>query len=134
MESRFCTYKRVGYLRQRIANELGIGFTGVIYASPGVLKHIIKRHGRQLNKKTRDSILEWMKKILEEPGYIGIYKNEGGQTAVEFIKRVYTNLLLGVEVDEKHEYIYVTTMYPITDKKIENKIYSGKLIDIKGIK
>lgn len=134
MESRFCTYKRVGYLRQRIANELGIGFTGVIYASPGVLKHIIKRHGRQLNKKTRDSILEWMKKILEEPDYIGIYKNEGGQTAVEFIKRVYTNLLLGVEVDEKHEYIYVTTMYPITDKKIENKIYSGKLIDIKGIK
>ena len=67
MESRFCTYKRVGYLRQRIANELGIEFTGVIYASPGVLKHIIKRHGRQLNKKTRDSILEWMKKILEEP-------------------------------------------------------------------
>ena len=134
MESRFCTYKRVGYLRQRIANELSIEFTGVIYASPGVLKHIIKRHGRQLNKKTRDSILEWMKKILEEPDYIGIYKNEGGQTAVEFIKRVYTNLLLGVEVDEKHEYIYVTTMYPITDKKIENKIYSGKLIDIKGIK
>lgn len=133
MESRFCTYK-IGYLRQRIANELGIEFTGVIYASPGVLKHIIKRHGRQLNKKTRDSILEWMKKILEEPDYIGIYKNEGGQTAVEFIKRVYTNLLLGVEVDEKHEYIYVTTMYPITDKKIENKIYSGKLIDIKGIK
>lgn len=131
MESRFCTYKRVGYLRQRIANELGIEFTGVIYASPGVLKHIIKRHGRQLNKKTRDSILEWMKKILEEPDYIGIYKNEGGQTAVEFIKRVYTNLLLGVEVDEEKEYIYVTTMYPITDKKIENRVYSGKLINIK---
>ena len=100
MESRFCTYKRVGYLRQKIANELGIEFTGVIYASPGVLKHIIKRHGRQLDRRTRDGILEWMKKILEEPDYIGIYKNEGGQTAVEFIKRVYTNLLLGVEVDE----------------------------------
>ncbi|MDU4980148.1 MAG: PBECR2 nuclease fold domain-containing protein [Clostridium celatum] len=109
-------------------------FTGVIYASPGVLKHIIKRHGRQLDKRTRDGILEWMKKILEEPDYIGIYKNEGGQTAVEFIKRVYTNLLLGVEIDEEQEYIYVTTMYPITDKKIENRIYSGKLIDIKGKK
>ena len=54
-----------------------------------------------------------------------------GQTAVEFIKRVYTNLLLGVEVDEEKEYIYVTTMYPITDKKIENRVYSGKLINIK---
>ena len=48
--------------------------------------------------------------------------------------RVYTNLLLGVELDEEHQYIYVTTMYPITDKKIENRIYSGKLIDIKGKK
>ena len=40
-------------------------------------------------------------------------------------------MLLGVEVDEEKEYIYVTTMYPITDKKIENRVYSGKLINIK---
>lgn len=134
MESRFCTYKRVGYLRRKMANELGIEFTGVIYASPGVLKHIVKRHGKQLNRRTKDNILEWMKKILEDPDYVGIYKNERGQTAIEFIKTVYTNLLLGVEVDEKNEYIYVTTMYPITDKKIRNRIYSGKLIETKGIK
>lgn len=134
MESKFCTYKRVGYLRQKVAKELGIEFTGVIYASPGVLKHIIKRHGSQLDRQTRNGILDWMKKILEEPDYVGIYKNEGGQTAVEFIKRVYTNLLLGVELDEENQYIYVTTMYPITDKKIENRIYSGKLINIKGKK
>ena len=48
-----------------------------------------------------------------------------------FIKKAYTNLLLGVEVDEEKQYIYVTTMYPITDRKIENRIYSGKLINIK---
>jgi hypothetical protein len=131
MESRFCTYKRVGYLRERVAYELGIEFTGVIYASPGVLKHIIKRHGRQFDKRTRTGILEWMKKILDDPDYIGIYKNDEGQTAIEFIKKAYTNLLLGVEVDEEKQYIYVTTMYPITDRKIENRIYSGKLINIK---
>lgn len=133
MESRFCTYKRVGYLRERVAYELGIEFTGVIYASPGVLKHIIKRHGRQFDKRTRTGILEWMKKILDDPDYIGIYKNDEGQTAIEFIKKAYTNLLLGVEVDEEKQYIYVTTMYPITDRKIENRIYSGKLINIKKI-
>ena len=94
----------------------------------------MKRHGRQFDKKTRDGILERMKKILEEPDYIGIYKNEGGQTAIEFIKRIYTNLLLGVEVDGENQYIYVTTMYPITDRKIENKIYSGKLIETKDMK
>ena len=79
MESRFCTYKRVGYLRERVAYELGIEFTGVIYASPGVLKHIIKRHGRQFDKRTRTGILEWMKKILDDPDYIGIYKNDEGE-------------------------------------------------------
>ena len=131
MESRFCTYKRVGYLRERVAYELGIEFTGVIYASPGVLKHIIKRHGRQFDKRTRTGILEWMQKILDDADYIGIYKNDEGQTAIEFIKKAYTNLLLGVEVDEEKQYIYVTTMYPITDRKIENRIYSGKLINIK---
>lgn len=131
MESRFCAYKRVGYLRQKVADELGIEFTGVIYASPGVLKHIIRRHGRQLDKKVTKGILEWMKKIIEDPDYIGVYENDKGQTAVEFIKKVYTNLLLGVEVDEKNKYIYVSTMYPITDKKIENKVFSGKLIEIK---
>ena len=98
---------------------------------PGVLKHIIKRHGRQFDKRTRTGILEWMKKILDDPDYIGIYKNDEGQTAIEFIKKAYTNLLLGVEVDEEKQYIYVTTMYPITDRKIENRIYSGKLINIK---
>ena len=131
MTGSFCTYKRVGYLRERVAYELGIEFTGVIYASPGVLKHIIKRHGRQFDKRTRTGILEWMKKILDDPDYIGIYKNDEGQTAIEFIKKAYTNLLLGVEVDEEKQYIYVTTMYPITDRKIENRIYSGKLINIK---
>lgn len=30
MNSRFCTYKRVGYLKQKVAKELGIDFTGVI--------------------------------------------------------------------------------------------------------
>ena len=42
MDSRFCTYKRVGYLKSHIANMIGIDFTGIIYASPGVLKHINK--------------------------------------------------------------------------------------------
>ena len=35
MDSRFCTYKRVGYLKSHIANMIGIDFTGIIYASPG---------------------------------------------------------------------------------------------------
>lgn len=130
MNSKFCTYKRVGYLRRSIADELGIEFSGAIYACPGVLKHIIKRHGKQLNKNVKKNIFDFMKVILENPDYIGIYKNDEGTKSIQFVKKIYNNLLLGVEVDEKNQYIYVSTMYPINDNKIKNRLYYGELIKV----
>lgn len=130
MSSKLCTYRRVGYLRRNIADELGIEFTGVIYASPGVLKHIMKRHGKQLNKKIKGNIIEFMRAILEEPDYIGMYKSEKGSISIEFVKKMYSNLLLGVEVDEINQYIYVSTMYPINENKIKNRLDYGQLIEI----
>lgn len=130
MNSKFCTYKRVGYLRRNIAEELGIEFTGVIYASPGVLKHIIKRHGKQLDKKIKNNIFEFMRAILDEPDYIGIYKSDEGNVSIEFVKKMYSNLLLGVGVDEMNQYIYVSTMYPINEKKIQNRVCYGELKEL----
>lgn len=92
----------------------------------------MKRHGKQLDTRNKGNILAWMKEILENPDYIGIYNNKGGQTAIEFIKKMYTNLLLGIEIDEENKYIYVSTMYPIAERKISNKLYSGKLIEFSG--
>ena len=130
MNSRFCTYKRVGYLRRSVADELGIEFTGAIYACPGVLKHIIKRHGKQLDKNIKKNMFEFMKVILEEPDYIGLYKSEEGTTSIQFVKKMYNYLLLGVEVDEMNQYIYVSTMYPINDNKIKNRLDYGELIKV----
>lgn len=131
MDSRFCTYKRVGYLKSNIVRVIGIDFTGIIYASPGVLKHINKRHGKQFNTKSNDTIIRWMRTIIDKPDYIGVYTNKNGQIAVQIIKRMYTNILLGIEIDREKKYIYVATMYPVSDKKIHNKLNSGKLIDIR---
>ena len=130
MNSKFCTYKRVGYLRKSVARELGIGFTGVIYASPGVIKHIIKRHGKQLDKNTKKNIFEFMKMILEEPDYIGLYKNGKEGISVQFVKKIHDYLLLGVEVDKINHYIYVSTMYPINDNKIQSRVDYGELIKV----
>lgn len=130
MNSKLCIYKRVGYLRRNIADELGIEFTGAIYACPGVLKHIIKRHGKQLDKNIKKNIFEFMKVILEEPDYIGIYKSDEGTISIQFVKKMYNNLLLGVEVDEMNQYIYVSTMYPINDNKIKNRLSYGELIEV----
>ena len=131
MDSRFCTYKRVGYLKSHIANMIGIDFTGIIYASPGVLKHINKRHGKQFNTRSNDTIIMWMRDIIEKPDYIGVYTNKRGQTAVQIIKRMYRSILVVIEIDREKKYIYVATMYPISEEKINSKLKSRKLIDIR---
>ena len=71
-----------------------------------------------------------MKVILEEPDYIGIYKSDEGSVSIQFVKKMYNYLLLGVEVDEMNQYIYVSTMYPINDNKIKNRLDYGELIKV----
>lgn len=127
MESKFNAYKRVGYFRERMAKFLGVDFTGTIYASPGVIKHIKKRHGKHLKRRVYNNIIEVMRDILNSPDYIGVYKEVEGGISVELIKEVDGNILVGIEIDEENEYIYVSTMYPITDAKINSKLYSGRL-------
>ena len=128
MEERFYPYKRVGYLKERMAEDLGVKFTGTIYASQGVIKHIKKKPGKQLGKKITDNIFEYMRKIIEKPDYIGVYKLTDNGAYIEFIKKSDTNILIGIDINEENDYISVATMYPITDGKIDSRLYSGKLI------
>ena len=133
MDSKLCAYKRVGYLKNKMANILGVSISGVIYASPGVLKHIKNRHGKQFSKKIITNVLDVIKKVISNPDYIGVYKISGNIASIEFVKKMDINILVGIEVDVEGNYIYVSTMYPITEAKIENKLYSGKLIQLKKI-
>jgi hypothetical protein len=69
-----------------------------------------------------------MREIIEEPDYIGLYKLTENGTHIELIKKVDLNILIGIDIDNERDYIYVSTMYPISEGKINNKLYSGKLI------
>lgn len=128
MENRFCTYKRVGYFKDRMAENLGIKFTGTIYASPGVIKHIKRRHGQHLGKKIICNIIDYMREVLENPDYIGVYKVTENEIHIELIKMDKINILIGIDINYQRDYIYVSTMYPITTGKIYSRLYSGKLI------
>lgn len=127
MEDRFYTYRRIGYLKNNMAEELGIKITGTIYASPGVIKHIKRKHGKHLNKKIIENLVEYMKEIVDNPEYIGIFKDTEDIISVQIIKKYDKYILIGIEINRFSDYIYVSTMYPVTDRKINNKIYSGKL-------
>ena len=67
MRKEYKAYKKVGKLQNSIGELLELDFPKVVYASPGVIKHIKKRHGKQLTKKIKDNIIEIVEKIIKEP-------------------------------------------------------------------
>ena len=133
MGSYYKAYKKIGQINTSLAERLGFSFDGSVYASPGVINHIRKRHGRQLTKHVKGNLLETMEFIIQEPDYIGLDKRRGKAGALEFIKKVDNTLLLGLEVDLEKKYIYVSTMYPITKGKINSRIFSGRLIKFEDL-
>lgn len=128
MRSYYKAYKKVGRINASLAKKLGFSFDGSVYASPGVLSHIKKHHGKQLTRMVKDNLINVIESIIQEPDYIGVDKRRGKKGALELIKKVDSTLLLGLEVDLDEEYIYVSTLYPITKSKINNRIYSGRII------
>lgn len=127
MADRINAYKRVGYFKEKMATAIGVKFTGTIYASDRVLQHIRKRHGKHLNKKVINNPIEYMKKIIDAPDYIGVYKSTDNVINIELIKKFNEYILVGIEIDNNKDFINVLTMYPITERKIYNKLYRGKI-------
>lgn len=133
MRSYYKAYKKVGRINTSLAERLGFAFDGSVYASPGVINHIKKRHGKQLTKKVKENLLQIMEGIIENPDYIGVDERRGRVGALELIKKIDNTLLLGLEVDLEERYIYVSTLYPITKGKINNRIYSGRVVKFSDI-
>ena len=126
-------YKRIGYLRRKVSTFLGITNTGVIYVSPGVIKHIKKNHSKQFFLKGDNEIIELMKKIASNPTYIGIHYRDEETVSLEFIKKIDRYILLGIEVDVNSNYIYVRTMYPITESKLNSRMLNGRVYSNENI-
>lgn len=129
MRRNYKAYKKVGQIDTSVAERLGFEFYGSVYISPGVIKHIKNRHGKQLTKMVKENIISIIEVIIKRPDYIGIDKDRSNVGAIELVKKVDSTLLLGLEVDLDEGYIYVSTLYPITQGKINSKIYSGRLIE-----
>lgn len=126
-------FKRIGYLRQKTSYFLGIENTGIIYASPGVIKHIKKNHSRQFLFKSDNDIIDLMRKVADDPSYIGIRYKDSDVISLEFIKKIDRYILLGIEIDINSNYIYVCTMYPITEEKLNSRMISGKIYNSENI-
>ena len=131
MKREYKAYKKVGKIKSSISDLLELDLPKMVYASPGVINHIKKRHGRQLTKKMKENIMEIIEKVIEEVEYVGLDYKRGNGGSLELVKRIDNIiLLLGLEIDSNEQYIYVATMYPITLSKMNARIYRGRLIKI----
>lgn len=134
MRKEYKAYKKVGKLQNSIGELLELDFPKVVYASPGVIKHINKRHGKQLTKKIKENMLEIVEKIIKEPDYFGISNKNNLEKSIELIKKIDNiELLLGLEIDAVDQYIYVATLYPITIGKLNSKLFNGNVVKVKNL-
>jgi len=134
MRREYKAYKKVGKIKISISELLELDLPRIVYASPGVINHIKKRHGRQLTKKMKDNIIEIIERVIKEPEYVGLDYSRVDGGAIELIKKVDNIiLLLGLEIDLEEQYIYVATMYPITLSKMNSRIYRGRLLKVENI-
>lgn len=118
-------YEVVGFIDEDLANITNCSYTGEIYAAPGVLKHIKKRHSNELSEDILLNIIDIIKTILESPEYIGTHPKKIG-SSIEFVKEIDNNILVATELDIRDNYFYVASMYPINQSKIDNRVHSGR--------
>ena len=134
MKREYKAYKKVGKIKISISELLELDLPRIVYASPGVINHIKKRHGRQLTKKMKDNIIDIIEKIIKNPEYVGLDYRRVSVGSLQLIKKVDNIiLLLGLEIDIEEHYIYVATMYPITLSKLNGRVYKGRLIKAENI-
>lgn len=91
-----------------------------IYQSNGLEKHILKRHPDCLK------YLDLIPYIIAAPDYIGINPNEK-TTSFELVKCISENVQIGIKLDAKNNYLYVATLYTITNSKLKHGIQNGRL-------
>jgi stage III sporulation protein SpoIIIAA len=119
-------YYKVGTIDNTISTLINFKYHGTIYAAPGVIKHIIKRHNHELSQNVLTDMVGTIESIIKSPDYVGKHPDKG-EESMEYIKKIDDNLLVGLEIDLNEGYIYVATMHPISEGKISNRLNSGRI-------
>ena len=112
----------VGKLQAEITGELNINLPNEdISMYPGFIKHMQKRHPDCVK------YISNIQDIINSPDYIGVHPNE--ENSVELVKVFDKNILLSINLSTKtnKEYLYVSSLYDISEAKLANRISSGRL-------
>ena len=86
-----------------------------------MLSHLVK-------KKHMKCIpyLDCLDDIILNPDFIGINPNETIDS-IEIVKRYEVGVLVGIKLNYKENYLYVSTIHEISESKIRRRQNSGRL-------
>lgn len=92
---------------------------GPIYQSSGLQKHV------QKHQKEKASIMLDIPTVIQAPDYIGCHPKE--PNSIELVKKFQENVMVCVKLDSKNGYLYVASVYTISESKLQNRLYSGRV-------
>lgn len=92
---------------------------GPIYQSSGLKKHV------QKHQKEKASIISDIPTVIRQPDYIGRHPKE--PNSIELVKRFNENVMVCVKLDSKNGYLYVASVFTISESKLNNRLNSGRL-------
>lgn len=92
---------------------------GDIMQSVGLAIHVKKRHPACM--KYLDNISQ----IISSPDYIGTNPHE--PNSIELVKCFDNNIQIGIKLDTKNDYLYVSTLFDVRESKITSRRLSGRL-------
>ncbi len=93
---------------------------GPIYQSVGLASHV-KSHHPQMGT----AILQQIPTIIQSPDYIG--KNPREPNSIELVKKLSDNIMVCIKLDTQNGYLYVASVYNISQGKVNNRLNSGRL-------
>jgi len=122
------TYTHVGTITENIANIKNFKYPGEVYAAPGLIKHI-QKHTDKFSEAILNDLFGTMKSILSTPDYVGCDPKQEG-TSLELIKKIDDSILIALQFDITEKYIFVASLYPVTEAKIHNRLYSKRIVKV----
>lgn len=92
---------------------------GPIYQSHGLKAHIQKRHPDEVQD------LAYVPSVILEPDYIGKHPKE--PNSIELVKVISRNIMVCIKLDRAENYLFVASVFEISEGKLRNRINSGRL-------
>ncbi len=111
----------VGKLYQKLNIIAGTDLPNMeIYCSIGLSVHLKKsNHGNCLK------YIKEIPEIIENPDYVG--KNPKEPNSIELVKKFSENILVAIKLDIKENYLYVASLYDVSQTKVERRLHSDRL-------